>query len=744
MIDFPSSPTLGQLFVGGGKTWEYDGVRWIPEEATAGGTAFSDSATPVSEFGAVGDGVTDDTLALQAAVASGQALTFNSGTYIITDTITCNNEQHWSTEGKVTIKANFPIGGAARSMVDFKQRVVGTGHFIFDQQSHTRSYVTPTAYNNDILGGASVIVQGNKSFIDGWEFINAWDTGLAAVKFSGAAPGGYNYVDGSPQEGTFTNIRSSNCGVGEHTFPVGQEGKLGCGINIATASGWTVSDCIDRGSYGSFILDTGAGAQCQFVNCVAWLSLVDPANPNNSSGFGFYVGGYDSSFVNCHAAQTRGNGWVIDGGYNSFASCSAYFTRRNAIYMKGFGNSVNMHIRGASYLSDNVYDAVTLDCSAFQMTATVLDLVILGTTHKYALAATGGLGINASITGNIQTGMTGLFNNTDSYNITYTLPDPTNASKTMFNRTNALFEFDYKGRQRITGKTANASYSTSAFGDVPNDNGTVMIQDATTPQKRKSEGYDPVNDCYVQQSIHAGVMYKPMLLNPSGGAVGVGRATWDHPVIWGSYRMWITASGALFIKNGVPVSDSDGTAVGGSAVASEFPAGTNMLFVQTNAPTGWTKRTDHANKALRITATTAGSGGVYPFIDTFSAGRIITGSVTTTIGSTTATGSVSVSGTVGGTALTEAQLPAHSHALNFNGSANQYTTGTGGADVGQGTNNSGFSTRTTGSGATHDHSWSGSGTFSGVSHGHTATSVLTLSNPDFNVAYVDAIIATKD
>ena len=58
----------------------------------------------VKDFGAVGDGVTDDTAAIQAAVNCGGVILFPQGTYIITDMITVPCTSHLFATGRVMLK----------------------------------------------------------------------------------------------------------------------------------------------------------------------------------------------------------------------------------------------------------------------------------------------------------------------------------------------------------------------------------------------------------------------------------------------------------------------------------------------------------------------------------------------------------------------------------------------------------------------------------------------------------------
>jgi hypothetical protein len=201
---------------------------------------------------------------------------------------------------------------------------------------------------------------------------------------------------------------------------------------------------------------------------------------------------------------------------------------------------------------------------------------------------------------------------------------------------------------------------------------------------------------------------------------------------------------------------------------SEFASGTKLLFVQTSAPTGWTKDVTHNNKALRLVNGTAGSGGSVNFTTAFAEqtpeGTLSETAAAGTIGSTTQ------GGTVGATTLTTAQLPSHTHTFSDSGStsssgSHSHTISAsdpgGGTDVARGnsvteinaaTSSAGAHTHTfsvsgstssTGSGNSHTHTFTGNShthTFTGTLHGHTFTG----SAMDLAVAYVDAIVATKD
>ncbi len=176
-----------------------------------------------------------------------------------------------------------------------------------------------------------------------------------------------------------------------------------------------------------------------------------------------------------------------------------------------------------------------------------------------------------------------------------------------------------------------------------------------------------------------------------------GSVTMSAPAVAGSVVITLpTASGTMATTASIPPA---------------FDAGTVMLFVQTAAPTGWTKSVANDNKALRVVSGAASTGGSVAF--------------------TTAFASQAVAGTnaaSGATTLSESQIPSHSHALPY------------GPNVGGGTYSlnsvynliprSGFTTATqvAGGGSSHNHS----------AAAFTGTAI------NLAVAYIDVIMATKD
>lgn len=183
------------------------------------------------------------------------------------------------------------------------------------------------------------------------------------------------------------------------------------------------------------------------------------------------------------------------------------------------------------------------------------------------------------------------------------------------------------------------------------------------------------------------------LIEVGGTSTTQGRVRLAEDTDTGTNYIELTAPSSVTANRTITFPDNTGTVALTSDVSS-FPAGTAMLFVQTAAPTGWTKSTTHNDKALRIVSGAASSGGTTAFSTVFAAGR-----------------------TSDATTLTTAQMPSHTHSQTIGLSAsNAYS-----VTCNSGPGNGAVATGSTGGGGSHTHGL-----------------------PTFAVQYVDVIIATKD
>lgn len=250
---------------------------------------------------------------------------------------------------------------------------------------------------------------------------------------------------------------------------------------------------------------------------------------------------------------------------------------------------------------------------------------------------------------------------------------------------------------------------------------TVLASSAGAPTKTSfSAGTKEVFVTYpAERSVYSdGTNIVPdtaAILLPASGGTGQSSLTANNVILGNG------TSAVQFVAPGSSgnLLTSNGTTWTSAAPAGGFPSGTAMMFVQTSAPTGWTKSTTHDNKALRVVSGTASSGGSVDF--------------TTAFASQTPAGTVSVSGgSVGATTLSTSEMPSHAH--NYRSTANSAS-------------NFGFARLSNVNNAYSSVNSLIEATGGGGSHSHGFTTpTATFSGTAINLAvqYVDVIIATKD
>lgn len=137
-LGFDSNGDVSMITLTGGSTDNAAGVAYDPSGSGAVATTVQDKlreSVSVKDFGAVGDGVADDTAAIQAAVDSleangGGVLSFPRGTYLISSTITVNasnimllgeggDQSHDVGTQGATAASKITWGGGASPVVQF-------------------------------------------------------------------------------------------------------------------------------------------------------------------------------------------------------------------------------------------------------------------------------------------------------------------------------------------------------------------------------------------------------------------------------------------------------------------------------------------------------------------------------------------------------------------------------------------------------------------------------------------------
>ena len=198
----------------------------------------------------------------------------------------------------------------------------------------------------------------------------------------------------------------------------------------------------------------------------------------------------------------------------------------------------------------------------------------------------------------------------------------------------------------------------------------------------------------------------------------------------------VTANVSLAPNGQVTATTFTGNGAGLDGVTT-LDAGTQMVFLQASAPTGWTQNTAStlANATLRvITSGTAGTGGTNAFGDVFSS-RNTSGTSSASITPL----SVNTAGlSVGSHTLSTPELPSHNHPFDrppttFQGTLQPYAPlklyAFGSITFGS-----------TGGGGGHSHPLSGSASTSGT----IGAPSVALAVPGMDIKYANVIVASKD
>lgn len=274
--------------------------------ATALGAAYvtrGDLVLNVKDYGAKGDGVTDDTAAINAALAAlptadvfgtvTRVLYLPAGRYITSGGHVFPNRTLVRGDGR-HITSIYAKAGSTSDLLTFSAAHSGIDHLTVDG---ARSGAT--------TAGDAVVLNGAYGFVNQCTIANAPGNGVSIGKATGAIA----------------------CMV-SNTYVLNCKG-YGIRVFAGTSTDGIFSD-LDIGPSGLSGVRLDAPAQ-NLVNVHSWGSGIESATDRS----GFYVTTDACHFSNCESETNRAHGWFFEGAGrgNALTGCYAWGNNANGVYV---------------------------------------------------------------------------------------------------------------------------------------------------------------------------------------------------------------------------------------------------------------------------------------------------------------------------------------------------------------------------------------------------------------------------
>jgi len=289
-INFPTSQTTNDIYTESDRSWKFNGTSWdglpIPSGSgiityTPAGTGAVDTvvetklreSVSVKDFGAVGDGVADDTTKIQAAIdavssAGGGALYFPAGTYRVKDLQAKDKVECIGVFGATTLKLRDSVDGQI--------------FYNPDQSSSTTV---------DFFSLNGIICDGNKS--------------LAAGVSAGSVVSINGVTYFSARDCIFQN--GLGYGMGFQSYAGESSGKIGDQSEIYLENCHFLSNGDGVGGDTFDGLDVKHCDKITLIGCTA----------NSNQDKGFDLRGLNVFIQGCYASNNAGTGFELIGNQNT-------------------------------------------------------------------------------------------------------------------------------------------------------------------------------------------------------------------------------------------------------------------------------------------------------------------------------------------------------------------------------------------------------------------------------------------
>ena len=388
----------------------------------------SSTSNSVISFGAVGDGVTDDTAAFQAAaaysVANGVIIYVPSGTYIVSSLISCTfgaAAVGFAGDGKYnsTIKTKNATSGifkfngsyAVLTGIGLTASVTQTGSALLTSTCGTE-YFVDLKFDSYYVGFAA---GGNVCILRDCDFSNACSTSSVGVLVDGYAGGLTidNMVAYVPSTIPLAGIQVVSCGAvqisNSNIITQGACLLITPGANQVVASLNVVNTFFDSATYGVHIIPSTGGSvtRCSFTQ--VWTSshsvngfcidgtqgLIDgvqliSSQVNSNHADGLLIMGANTSHIDVVGGEFTGN----TGSGITLGSNASHIRIRDVFSGAGYGSSGNafgMYINNTGVTNYSVMDSQFSGNTSGQLTdAANVGLIqnCIGFTSKNSGAST--------------------------------------------------------------------------------------------------------------------------------------------------------------------------------------------------------------------------------------------------------------------------------------------------------------------------------------------------------------------
>jgi len=159
-----------------------------------------DNAVSVKTFGAIGDGITDDTLAIQNAINSESKIYFPKGRYKISNSIhPKSNTTMISDNATIFVTQEYPVSGPLNPGFLFENSITNVnmlGHWIFEGNSPNSAFKRDTSHpDNTYAQGILIKTNCSNIYIESLEGYNFTGEVFEIGTYNGALPSHHITVD---------------------------------------------------------------------------------------------------------------------------------------------------------------------------------------------------------------------------------------------------------------------------------------------------------------------------------------------------------------------------------------------------------------------------------------------------------------------------------------------------------------------------------------------------------------------